>query len=146
MGEHRLSKVLLVEDNPGDVELFKLTLARLSPGTEVAVAWDGVEAMRVLRAPEERESAALPDFVVLDLNLPRKSGPEVLDEMVEEPNLASVPVAILTSSSAHEELVERYSMHPRAYHLKPLGLAEFESTVESLLAVWRELSAGSAEP
>jgi chemotaxis family two-component system response regulator Rcp1 len=126
------ARILLVEDNLADVRLTRevLMLAGVSGG--LAVARDGVEALAALRSP----GAVLPDLVLLDLNLPRKSGLEVLAEIKADPSLRSVPVVVLTTSRAQSDVCRAYELHANAYVSKPLGLAGFSETLGAFVAFW----------
>ena len=126
------ARILLVEDNLADVRLTREILELAGVTGDVAVARDGVEALALLRAP----GASRPDLVLLDLNLPRKSGLEVLAEMKADPALRSVPVVVLTTSRAESDVGKAYELHANAYVSKPLGLAGFTETLGTFAAFW----------
>lgn len=130
--------VLLVEDNPGDarlaVEAFRDGEVRLK--TKLHHVKDGIEALDFLYRRGEYASAARPDIVLLDLNLPRKDGREVLAEIKEDDDLKLIPVLILTTSQAERDILETYSLHANGYVSKPLDLDEFASVVESIQDFW----------
>lgn len=120
-------RLLLVEDNPGDVDLI-LDALRDEP-CEVTVARDGVEAMAML-------AASRPNLVVLDLNLPRKDGREVLREMKADALLRHIPVVVLSSSEAERDLVQAYSLHANCFLTKPVDLEEFLAVIASMAEFW----------
>jgi two-component system, chemotaxis family, response regulator Rcp1 len=126
------ARILLVEDNLADVRLTReiLGLAGVSEG--LYVARDGVEALAALRVP----GGVLPDLVLLDLNLPRKSGLEVLAEIKADPVLRSVPVVVLSTSRAVGDVSRAYELHANAYVAKPLGLAGFSEALGACAAFW----------
>lgn len=130
--------VLLVEDNPGDarlaVEAFKDGGSRLK--STLHHVKDGVEALDFLHRRGEHASAVRPDIVLLDLNLPRKDGREVLAEIKEDDDLKLIPVLILTTSQAERDILETYSLHANGYVSKPLDLDEFAGVVESIKDFW----------
>jgi chemotaxis family two-component system response regulator Rcp1 len=129
-------KLLLVEDNPGDVELTRENLRAVKILHELYVAIDGVEAMSFLRREQGHLDAPRPDLVLLDLNLPRKDGREVLTEMKADPSLQKIPVVILTSSQAEEDIARSYELHASAYVTKPLDLAGFGKIVRGIESFW----------
>ena len=116
--------VLLVEDDPGDVVLIEEAFEHNKVRNSLKIVGDGVEAMDYLRSGAER-----PDLVLLDLNLPRKDGREVLAEIKSDPELRSIPVVVLTTSKAEEDILRSYDLHANAYVTKPVDFAEFENVV-----------------
>jgi CheY-like chemotaxis protein len=124
------ARILLVEDNPADARLAREILAK--GDVEIVVARDGVEALAALRSAD----AALPDLVLLDLNLPRVGGLEVLAEVKADPVLSSVPVVVLTTSRADRDVRRAYELHANAYVTKPLGLAGLTETLRTFAAFW----------
>lgn len=130
--------ILMVEDNPGDVELTRIALSRakifLRDG--LSVVDNGEEAMRYLRREGKHAGAGRPDIVLLDLNLPGKSGREVLDEIKQDPDLRMIPVVILTSSDAEADIVRSYKLHANAYVKKPLDLDQFNIIVQAINTFW----------
>ena len=128
--------ILLVEDNPGDVRLTKEAFREGHIANNIHVATDGVEALDFLHRREQYADAPCPDIVLLDLNLPRKNGDEVLAEMNDDPDLPSVPVVILTSSGAEEDVVRSYDLNANAYLMKPVDPDEFVDTVRSFQEFW----------
>jgi CheY-like chemotaxis protein len=134
---HRV-RVLLVEDNPGDVDL--VTHAVREFPCDVSVASDGVEAMEFLRKEGRHAAAADPDLVLLDLNLPKLSGREVLARVKEDPALKHIPVVILSSSQAHRDLLETYRLHANCFVTKPVDLDEFLASVGAVAHFWLEVA------
>jgi CheY-like chemotaxis protein len=131
----RLAEVLLVEDDPADAMLMRRALAQSRLSLNLTWVEDGEEALAYLRDPD-REDAARPDLVLLDLNMPKKSGHVVLAEIREDPNLTDLPVVILTTSKADEDIARSYALHANAYIAKPVGLAGFLQVVESIDGFW----------
>lgn len=129
-------EILLVEDNPGDVELVREALGEGKIRNKLQVASDGVEAMRFLRREDEFGNANCPDLVLLDLNLPRKNGREVLQEIKNDPALKFIPVVVLTSSKAEEDILRSYNLHANCYVTKPVDLDQFLHVVKSIEDFW----------
>jgi two-component system response regulator len=128
--------ILLVEDNPGDVELTEDALRRSKVATKVSVVTDGEDAMDYLRQQSAYEEETMPDLVLLDLNLPRKDGMEVLREMKEDPNLRHIPVVVLTTSEAERDILASYELGANCFISKPVDLTEFRKVVESIDDFW----------
>jgi chemotaxis family two-component system response regulator Rcp1 len=128
--------ILLVEDNPGDVRLTMEVLAGNTPRNRLSVASDGVEAINYLRQRGGYRQARRPDLVLLDLNLPRKDGMEVLAEIKSDPELKVIPVVILTTSTAQEDVVKSYSLHANCYITKPVDLEQFTRVVANIQDFW----------
>ena len=129
-------EILLVEDNPGDVRLTREALREGKVRNNLAVAADGVEAVAYLRKEGEYANAVRPDLILLDLNLPRKDGREVLEEIKADPALRNIPVVVLTSSQAEEDIVRAYDLHANCYVTKPVDLDQFIRVVESIEDFW----------
>ena len=129
-------KILLIEDNPADVDLTKENLAYFKILHELFVAMDGEEAMAFLRKEGRFADAPRPDFVLLDLNLPRKDGREVLAEIKSDPSLRRIPVVVLTSSKAENDIVKSYDLQASAYVVKPVDLAGFGEIVKGINGFW----------
>ena len=128
--------VLLVEDDPGDVLLTQETLLGSKIRTNLHVVGDGVEALAFLRNEGAYQSVPRPDLILLDLNMPRKDGREVLAEIKEDPALKTIPVAVLTTSSQDEDILKSYELHANCYITKPVGLEQFSTVVQSLEDFW----------
>jgi chemotaxis family two-component system response regulator Rcp1 len=128
--------VLLVEDNPGDVRLTIEALKGLKLYNELNVVNDGVEAMAFLRQEGIYANAPRPDLVLLDLNLPRKDGREVLEEIKSDPDLKRIPVVVLTTSSNERDILESYNLHANCYITKPVDLGQFLIIVQSIQNFW----------
>jgi CheY-like chemotaxis protein len=129
-------EILLVEDNPGDV---RLTIEALKEGkvrNQLSVARDGVEALAFLRREGSHANAARPDLILLDLNLPKKDGREVLAEIKEDSRLRRIPVVVLTTSKAEEDILRTYDLHANCYITKPVDLEQFISVVRSIDDFW----------
>ncbi|MDY7225763.1 response regulator [Hyalangium rubrum] len=129
-------EILLVEDNPGDV---RLTIEALKEGkvrNNLSVAKDGVEALAFLRKEGSFAHSTRPDLILLDLNLPRKDGREVLAEIKEDAVLRRIPVVVLTTSKAEEDILRTYDLHANCYITKPVDLEQFISVVRSIDDFW----------
>jgi chemotaxis family two-component system response regulator Rcp1 len=135
----RTIEILLVEDNPGDV---RLTLEAFKEGrvlNNLTVVKDGVEALAYLRRQGPYADAKLPDLILLDLNLPRKSGREVLVEIKEDEHLKTIPVVVLTTSADQRDITRAYSDHANCYITKPVDLEQFLRAVHSIESFWLTL-------
>ncbi len=126
----------MVEDNPGDVRLTKEALKDAKVLNEIYVARDGVEAMEFLNKQGSFKEAPTPDLILLDLNLPRKDGREVLAEIKKDPKLKRIPVVVLTTSKADEDIVKTYNLHANAYITKPVDLNRFVEIIHALEEFW----------
>jgi len=129
-------EVLLVEDSPGDVRLTREAFKDAKVHIKLHVAPDGVEAMAFLRREGEYANVPRPDLILLDLNLPKKGGREVLEEIKESPTLKSIPVVILTTSASEEDILRSYMLHANCYITKPVGLDGFLKVVHSIDNFW----------
>jgi two-component system response regulator len=136
MGDHTPIEVLIVEDNPGDVELAKEALRDTSFPVNLHVAKDGEEAMRFLRREGAQADVPLADLVLLDLNMPKKNGHEVLEEMKKDADLRLVPVIVFTSSSAREDIERAYDRYANCYITKPGDLDELVKVVRAIESFW----------
>ncbi|MGI8330723.1 response regulator [Actinomadura scrupuli] len=125
-------EVLLVEDDPGDVVLTKEAFADNKVGNNLHVVSDGEEALRFLRQEGEFAESPRPDLILLDLNLPRKDGREVLEEVKEDPELRRIPVVVLTTSEAEEDILRSYHLHANAYVAKPVDFDQFIKVVRHI--------------
>jgi chemotaxis family two-component system response regulator Rcp1 len=129
-------EILLVEDNPGDVDLTREAMENSKIRVALHVVSDGVEAMAFLKRSGKYASAPRPDIVLLDLNLPKKSGREVLAEIKEDPDLKRIPVVILTISKDEEDILKSYNLHANCYITKPIDLNQFVKVVKSIEDFW----------
>jgi CheY-like chemotaxis protein len=136
-------RVLLVEDNPGDVDLVVEGLRELP--CDLSVANDGVAALDALRRGAA-EGRGLPDLILLDLNLPRMDGREVLATVKREPTLLHIPVVILSSSRAERDLLDTYRMHANCFVTKPVDLERFLSSVAAVARFWLEVASLPTAP
>lgn len=128
--------VLLIEDNPGDIRLTREAFQESGFAVDLHVAEDGVDAMRFLRREGIDADAPRPDFVLLDLNLPRKDGREVLALIKEDPNLKTIPTVVLTTSDAEADIVRSYQLHANCYISKPLEFQKFSEVVRQIYDLW----------
>lgn len=128
-------EVLLVEDNPGDVRLTQEALRDAKVRSNLHVANDGVEAMAFLR----RSDVPRPDVILLDLNLPKMSGREVLEQIKGDAVLRDIPVVVLTTSQAEQDIEESYRLRANAFVTKPVGLQQFFTVVQSIQHFWFEI-------
>jgi CheY-like chemotaxis protein len=128
--------ILLVEDNPGDVRLTRELLKDSKIGNNLTVVDNGEDALVFLRRGAKYPNATTPDLILLDLNLPRKNGHEVLASIKSDPALRRIPVVILTSSKAEEDIVRTYDLHANCYISKPVGLDQFAAMVKSIDDFW----------
>ena len=128
--------ILLVEDSPADVLLTKEALADSKLLVELHVAEDGIQAMEFLRHSGPSSEAPTPDLVLLDLNLPLKDGREVLAEVKADPHLRSIPVVVLTTSQAEEDVLRAYGLHANCYITKPVDFESFVNVVRSIQQFW----------
>ena len=129
-------EVLLVEDDPADVELTREALADSKLLTRLNVVEDGIEAMHFLRRQGKYADSPRPDLILLDLNMPKKDGREVLEELKEEEDLKSIPVVVLTTSEAEEDIVRSYNLGANCYIAKPVGLEQFMKVVKAIDSFW----------
>ena len=129
-------EILLVEDNPADVRLTQEAFREGKIHNKLVVAKDGVEAMDILQRRGEYADAERPDLILLDLNLPRKDGREVLAEIKADDTLRCIPVVILTTSRAEMDIVKTYNLHCNCYVVKPVDLDQFIHVVRSIESFW----------
>lgn len=128
--------ILLVEDSPGDVRLTQEAFKDSKVLNNMYVVKDGEEAMAFLRQKGRYAEAVRPDLILLDLNLPRKNGQEVLAEIKEDPQLKRIPVVILTVSGAEEDIIRSYNLHANCYITKPIELTKFIEAVKGIENFW----------
>ncbi len=128
--------ILLVEDNPGDVRLIMEAFKNAEVYNNIQVQMDGESAVQFLLRQGEYKDAPHPDLILLDLNLPKKDGREVLDIIKKDENLKHIPVVILTTSTAEEDIIDTYNKHANSYITKPVDLDQFFQVVESIQDFW----------
>jgi len=128
--------VLLVEDSPGDVRLTQEALAAANSAIRLHVAFDGIEAMKFLRREGENATAPRPKLILLDLNLPRMDGREVLAQVKADDELKTIPTIILTTSEAERDVLQSYELQANCFLSKPVQLDAFESLVKSINEFW----------
>ncbi len=128
--------ILLVEDNPGDVRLTQEILKESKVRNNLMVVGNGADALGFLRRQGSYRDATRPDLILLDLNLPKMDGRELLAEIKEDPELKRIPVVILTTSKAEQDVLETYNLHANCYISKPIGLEQFVKVVRSIENFW----------
>ncbi len=136
---HKTVDVLLVEDSEADIDLVREAIEGGKLLINVNVVRDGEEAMDYLRGQGKFKNATRPDLVLLDLNLPKKDGREVLREVKADPALSLIPIVILTTSSADEDILQSYQLHANAYIAKPVDFDSFIKIVNQLTEFWLSL-------
>jgi len=129
-------EILLAEDNPGDVKLTEKALERGQVLNNLHVVNDGVEAIEFLHREGEYADSPRPDLILLDLNMPRKGGIEVLEAIEDDPSLSRIPIVVLTSSEAEEDIVQSYDLHANAYLTKPVDFDGFLDIVGRIEDFW----------
>ncbi len=132
----RPADFLLVEDNPGDVRLTQEALKNHKVQNNLHVVTDGEEAIAYLRKQGKYKDAPRPDIILLDLNLPKRDGREVLQEIKSDPLLKAIPVVIITSSEAEQDIVKSYNLNANCYVTKPVNLDQFIKVVQSINDFW----------
>jgi two-component system, chemotaxis family, response regulator Rcp1 len=136
MGNNSTAEILLVEDNPADVRLTMEALKECKIINRLNVVEDGVDALDFLRRQGRYADAPRPDLILLDLNLPRKDGREVLAEIKSDERLRLIPTVVLTTSSADEDLLKAYGLHANCYVTKPVDFGRFIEVVQRLEEFW----------
>ncbi|MGH7960931.1 MAG: response regulator [Candidatus Binatia bacterium] len=129
-------EILLVEDNPGDVRLVQEALQKGKVRTRLSVAEDGEEALAFLRREGRHTGAVRPDIILLDLNLPKKDGHRTLADMKGDPALRCIPVVVLTTSTAPEDISQSYALHANCYIVKPMDLEQFFAVMQAIEEFW----------
>jgi chemotaxis family two-component system response regulator Rcp1 len=129
-------RILLVEDNPGDARLTQEALDEGKLINDLQVVTDGVEALACLRREGRYAHQELPDLILLDLNLPKKDGREVLEEIKKDPVLRRIPVVVLTTSKAERDILRTYDLHANCYIIKPVDLDQFLAVARSIENFW----------
>ena len=132
-------EILLVEDNPGDVRLTQEVFKEGRLSNHLHVVGDGIDAMAFLRQQGKYASVARPDIILLDLNLPKKDGREVLGEIKKDEDLRRIPVVVLTTSSAEQDILKAYDLHANCYISKPVDLDEFIKVVRTIEDFWLQI-------
>jgi CheY-like chemotaxis protein len=133
-------QVLLVEDHPADIALTRKAFGRLSLSADLHVVFDGREAMSFLRQQGRYNSAPRPDLVLLDLNMPRMGGIEVLREIAKEPSLRTIPVVVLTTSAAPLDVQRAYQSCANSYVVKPVKFSDFLILIETIMVYWFQIA------
>jgi CheY-like chemotaxis protein len=136
MKKNNIKDLLLVEDSPGDVRLTVEAFRQSDPGIQMHVASDGVEAISFLMREGKHADAPRPDLILLDLNLPRMDGREVLAQIKADETLKSIPTVILTTSAAEADIAQSYQLQANCYLSKPVELDAFEGLVRSINDFW----------
>jgi CheY-like chemotaxis protein len=134
--ECRAIEILLVEDNPGDVDLAREALKGAKVRNEIHVVADGVEALQFLRRQGRFAEAHRPDLILLDLNLPRKDGREVLKEIKADHELRRIPVVVLTTSKLEQDVLKAYDLHANCYIIKPVDFLQFMHIIQTIEGFW----------
>lgn len=134
--KRRPARVLLVEDNPGDVILTRRAFAEAKIANDMRVASTGEEALSMLRREGANQGDALPDLILLDMNLPQMHGRDVLDAIKSDPKIRHIPVVMLSSSRAGQDVVGSYNLHANGYVVKPISLENFSEAVHKLEQFW----------
>lgn len=141
MEAHARKTIFLIEDNRGDIRLIQEALKSTAAQCEVVVARDGMEAMAYLRQDGDYANAIRPDLILLDLNLPKKDGREVLAEIKADPSLKHIPVVVLTTSRNEEDIFKSYDLHVNCYISKSRNLSELFRIVRGIEEFWLETAA-----
>ena len=139
-------EILLVEDSPGDVRLTREAFKDAKVLINLHVAPDGAEAMAFLGSEGQHLNSPRPDLILLDLNLPKKDGREVLEEIKESPTLKSIPVVVLTTSASDADILRSYKLHANCFITKPVGLDGFLEVVKSIDTFWLSVVKLPREP
>lgn len=129
-------EILLVEDNPGDIVLTQEAFKSAKVANTLNVVRDGEEALMYLRRQGQFASVAIPDIILLDLNLPRIDGREVLEEIKKDPELKQIPIVILTSSEADSDVLQTYNLHVNCYVVKPVDFDKFMKVIQAVNDFW----------
>jgi CheY-like chemotaxis protein len=132
-------EILLIEDNPADVRLTREALKDAKVWNQVHVALDGVEALAFLRREGKYEKVPRPDLILLDLNLPKKDGRAVLEEIKQDDALKHIPVVVLTTSQAEQDILASYRLRANAFVTKPVDLEQFLKAVRTIEQFWLEV-------
>lgn len=134
--ENRPINILLIEDNPGDVRLTQEAFKEGKVSTNLDIVMDGVEAIKYLRKQEKYADAVTPDLILLDLNLPKRDGREVLKEVKADEHLKRIPIVILTTSNAEQDIIKSYNLHVNCYINKPVDYDKFFDIIQKIEDFW----------
>ena len=134
--ENRPINILLIEDNPGDVRLTQEAFKEGKVSTNLDIVMDGVEAIKFLRKQEKYANCATPDLILLDLNLPKRDGREVLKEVKADEMLKRIPIVILTTSNAEQDIIKSYNLHVNCYINKPVDYDKFFDIIQKIQDFW----------
>ncbi|NEN99227.1 MAG: response regulator [Moorea sp. SIO3I7] len=132
----KFPEILLIEDDPGDIELTRKALNKAKLGINLHVVMDGTQALAYLYREGEYADSQQPDLILLDLNLPGMNGQEILQHIKGDDNLKQIPVVMLTTSDAQEDIVKSYDLGANCYLKKPISLKEFDNIIEALENFW----------
>lgn len=132
----RIVEIFLIEDNPGDVFLTKKAFQKAKIANHIHVAQDGEIAMEMLKKKGEYKDFVTPDIILLDINLPKKNGKQILEEIKADSALCRIPVVILTSSKAEKDILESYNLQASSYIIKPIDLNKFQEIVSAIENFW----------
>jgi chemotaxis family two-component system response regulator Rcp1 len=138
-GSREPVRILLVEDSPGDVNLTREGLRAGRVANELFVVGDGEAALRFLRRQGDHQDAPRIDLVLLDLNLPKMDGREVLEQIKKDPKLQALPVVVLTTSADEQDVLRSYELHANAYVTKPVGFSEFSAALQQIEGFWLQV-------
>lgn len=133
-------EILLIEDNSGDARLLKEAFKDIETQCNISIVKDGVDALKYLYKKDEFFNSQTPDLIILDLNLPKKSGIEVLKEIKFDEDIKDIPVIVLTTSSSEKDIKTAYQLHANSYLKKPVDLDEFEQVVKTIEMFWLKLA------
>ena len=128
--------ILLIEDNPGDVRLTQEAFKEGQLSIDLSVVMDGVEAVNYLRKKGKHTDATTPDLILLDLNLPKRDGREVLEDIKTDPALMRIPVVVLTTSNAEQDILKTYTLHANCYINKPVDFEKFFDVIQKIEQFW----------
>lgn len=135
----RLAEILLVEDNEGDIELTREAFEEAKFRNNLHISKNGEDALDFLYKRNSHEDAVTPDLILLDLNIPKRSGQEVLEIVKNDPDLKSLPVIVLTSSKAQTDIVDSYGLHANCYIVKPVDATKFIDMIQKIENFWVEV-------
>ncbi len=136
MKKSRPINILLIEDNPGDVRLTQEAFKEGSMSINLKVKMDGVEAIKYLKQEDPEEDHVIPDLILLDLNLPKRDGREVLEEIKSDEKLKRIPVVVLTTSNAEQDILKSYNLHVNCYINKPVDFDKFFDIIQKIEEFW----------